>query len=193
MKAKRRDLKADKIRLVAERDEEYDRAWPQKPPKAFCLTRCAEYRKATTYTTPRPCACCARARNGVKLVSIRGGQSSTVPECYNRLRSPTVDTSYFTFEFCPALDDLMLYCPALVEEYDGENVCAECDSALHRDRIPRFALANDLYRSTGPASKPDTKDDFLLVYDTDEQFEDAMEEPSEPKTRSKGKGKGTAK
>lgn len=73
MKTKRRQIKADKIHLEAVRNDEYDRTWPQKPSKSFCLQRCAGYREATTYTIPQPCACCARARYGVKLLIIRVG------------------------------------------------------------------------------------------------------------------------
>ncbi|KIO16443.1 hypothetical protein M407DRAFT_232307, partial [Tulasnella calospora MUT 4182] len=43
--------------------------------------------------------------------------------------------------------------PAVLVEKDGVftfSVCDECDSALRRDQVPRFALVNDLFRDVLP-------------------------------------------
>lgn len=78
-----------------------------------------------------------------------------VPGCFDVLRVPEqcLFASDFTFFSFPVLSGLMLYRPAIVVvNYDHFQVvlCGDCHAMLSKGRMPRFALANGLYRGVLP-------------------------------------------
>jgi len=143
-------------------------SWPHKISREIVFKRLNEYLQGTLWSLPPPCAVCSRQIHETDVISlIVDGNTSSLPHHLDML----IITDPFIIQKCivqcnsaefvfghKTLDGLMLYKPA-VHLLPGGNacldVCAQCHSSLNRNVMPKFALANDLYRGQLPSQFTD--------------------------------------
>ncbi|KAF8511997.1 hypothetical protein JB92DRAFT_2931120 [Gautieria morchelliformis] len=145
-----------------------DRAdWPKVVPNDTILSCCRDYYNATMWTTPPMCASCARRRPFVPLIELVTARGLP-PPCNLELlrltdhwiiqRSIVNDHSnQFSFND-EVINGLMLHRDGLRQLEDGSTIvflCPDCHSSLTHEKVPRFALKNDLYRGRLPEESMD--------------------------------------
>ncbi|KAL1690788.1 hypothetical protein GGG16DRAFT_55089, partial [Schizophyllum commune] len=121
------------------------------------------------WTQPLLCACCSRRRQDADVAVYRWPEDD-VSENLELLR-PTdpeflrfYDRSEFVFGIS-GLDGLLLDKHGVILDYPHPRapsrtapalqLCGECSASLLRNKIPRFALANNLYRGVLPSELQD--------------------------------------
>jgi ATP-dependent exoDNAse (exonuclease V) alpha subunit len=167
-KAKRRADKLLNVKANHARIEEISSLWPS-PASQDVVFRCLhDYLDATKWKLPPPCAVCSRHRIDlpVQCILFQGPRktfplpldvlelndsyilSRCVPECL---------PDAFVYDFFE-LNGIMLYKPAVHCTSDKSAsmiICRDCHSSLVKKKMPKFALANKLYRGELP---PEFKD-----------------------------------
>ena len=139
-------------------------SWPERVPCEIIFKRLNEYFEGTQWTLPPPCAVCTCQIHDTEVMSIIvDGNSSFLPLHFDMLRvtdpfiiqNCTIHCNSAEFVFgCKALDSLMLYKQALHHLPGGNirlDICMQCHSSLSKGTMPKFALANNLYRGRLPS------------------------------------------
>jgi hypothetical protein len=138
-------------------------SWPQKVSREIVFKRLNEYFEGTMWTLPPPCAVCSQQIHDSEVTSIIiDSNASTLPHHLNVLSitDPFIirnciircNSAEFVFGY-QALDGLMLYKSAIRPATEGNvilDICTLCYSSLRRATMPKFALANSLYRGELP-------------------------------------------
>jgi ribosomal protein L31 len=141
---------------------------PHKISREIIFKRLNEYLDGTLWNLPPPCSVCSRQIHETEVTSlVVDGNSSTLPHHLDMLlitdpfliQHCIVQCNSAEFVFgCKSLDGLMLYKPAVHSSSGGNvrlDVCSQCHSCLCRGVMPKFALANDLYRGQLPVQFTD--------------------------------------
>ena len=120
------------------------------------------YRVATCYSQPLVCVSCGRARHDVLTHSVSFKHNDEPPLIIKRLSSSDPYLSHkmatnFKNEFgydCDSLSGFILCKNGITIEQDKNLIsltfCDECHSTLSKNKLPRLALANQLYRGHLP-------------------------------------------
>jgi hypothetical protein len=139
-------------------------SWPHRVARKVIFKRLNEYFEGTQWTLPPPCAVfsCQIHDTGVMSVII-DSNSPFLPLHFDLLfitdpfiiQNCIIQCNSAEFVFgCNALDSVMLYKPALHHLHGGNtrlNICMQCHSSLSKGAMPKFALANNLYRGNLPS------------------------------------------
>jgi len=137
-------------------------SWPERVWCEINFKHLNEYFEGTQWTLPPPCAVCTRQIHDTEVMSIIvDGKSSFLLLHMLRVTDPFIiqnciihcNSAEFVFG-CKALDSLMLYKPALHHLPRGNiclDICMQCHSCLSKGTMPKFALANNLYRGCLPS------------------------------------------
>ncbi|PPQ75657.1 hypothetical protein CVT26_001814 [Gymnopilus dilepis] len=133
--------------------------WPTLPSDEVLYQCMANYRAGTVYTIPHPCACCTRARHGVKdhVFLLDRNAPSLVEELNLSILVPSDPAAaHVPFPACPVscLSNFMLHPCGLTYDdttsFFSLHLCHDCLTSLKAARLPRFALANNLFRGELP-------------------------------------------
>ena len=158
-KKRRREEKQRAIKKRCEDDAQCEREWPCVVSKDVVVRCLDNYRTSSQWTEPRICAVCARYQSDAEPIAVFPGESgldldqlsvhsgSVSWKNVDRTLSPA-----FAF-ICPRLRGLMLDKRGVVEDIETSaaiNLCQCCRTSLVRERMPQFALANNLYRGELP-------------------------------------------
>lgn len=169
-KHKRRELKIGQAQFEVNENEKLDSKWPIIPSHDHVLQCLANYRKTTTWSEPPTCACCAQMTPEINEIVLKTGEDCYPPAKFRKstriafellavksiYTSPTLVTAIVENEFVfssKVIDGLMLHQDGVLRADDiGAvlQICSECLSSLCSQKIPRFALANKLYRGRLP-------------------------------------------
>jgi hypothetical protein len=126
--------------------------WPVVADESVVLGCERNYHTGTAIKVPSTCACCDRARVGVDLLVV---DMDDLYEDYDFLEVLQVPSEYkkpFKFSLT-ALNGLMLSERGVVEA--GILLCKQCSVSLLAKEMPKYALANDLYRGVLPVEFQD--------------------------------------
>ena len=153
-KQTRREQRAAVISDAREAREAYVQAWPQVVPKDVVYGCLNAYYEGSQWTMPPVCCVCSRRQHGVEMHDVVLNVSEELPDYLSILRNE--DESLFPddeFLFTdPRLNGLVLDPDGLHvnEERTTLRVCHPCNGYLPRSLMPRYALANKLYRGRLP-------------------------------------------
>jgi hypothetical protein len=166
-KFKRRQEKDATIQCANEKVDAYEAAWPTQVSQAHIFECLNAYREGTVWKEPPICAICGQTSSGVKVVFFGGNASVPPPFSLDILQI----TDKFIIENCIVkcnsaefvfgsniFDGLMLDKAGISKSTLTEgslNCCPECHASMRRNKIPRMALANNLYRGVLPAQFED--------------------------------------
>ena len=133
---------------------EYIRSWPQLVPRDV-LTGCLNaYYEATQLRIPLVCCVCSRQQFDVETREIVLSAEADLPDYFSTLEamSPSLHNE---FTFSDSRFDGLALDPNGMETNTGTgdtklSVCCPCYVYLIRGSMPRFALANKLYRGRLP-------------------------------------------
>jgi hypothetical protein len=136
-------------------------SWPQKISQEVALQCFTDYREGTVWTKGSVCAVCSRSQyrpaasffdvseglNDLHLEMLRICDQFVILHCIVQQLSLE-----FTFGHVD-LDGLMLCKEGIICNGDDCQICVcnTCESSLHSNRMPRLALANNLYRGQLPS------------------------------------------
>ncbi|KAI6044160.1 hypothetical protein EDC04DRAFT_462744 [Pisolithus marmoratus] len=137
LKNARRDIKLLRIAAARQASVEYDHDWPEVTSTSVVLHCLNQYYERSMWTEPAVCA----------LDVLRLRDLFIITKCIVQNLSPRFNYAY------PALNGLMLDHRGVVCDEKGEAallLCRDCSMSLSKERIPRFALANGLYRGELP-------------------------------------------
>ena len=160
IKEKRRLDKDAMIQNARGEINTYEAAWPTQVSQA-CIIECLNaYREGTIWKDPSICAVCGQGSSAVKVVHFGTNEpppfsleilqvtdNFIIENCI--LKCNSVD---FVFG-CNIFDGFMLDRAGISACTSSEgdlNCCAECYAFLRRSKVPRMALANNLYRGVLP-------------------------------------------
>ena len=128
--------------------------WPQKVDNKVILECLSNYRKSYIWKPPKICCVCGLERHSIGQFDIlRVGKS---PISFDVLRCDEKDDFLhlqceFNNNFLNgALLDIKGFVTTGTGEYDTVQLCGECHSSLNRKQMPKFSLANKLYRGNLP-------------------------------------------
>ena len=132
----------------------YVHSWPQPVPRDVVLNCLSAYCKATQLKIPLICCVCSRQQFEVKVHDVLLNAGTSLPDYFSIL-TVTSPSSHGEFRFADSrLDGLMLDSNGI--EYNSASgdtklrICHPCYAYLPRSSMPRFALANNLYRGHLP-------------------------------------------
>lgn len=137
-------------------------AWPSTIPQNVVLERLSDYYVGTQWTEPPVCAVCSRYERSCVTVELASDDFFGYHLDLLRITDPfiiracIVQSVSASFAFGhDALDGLMLHKAGV--EFDavsgaavGVKICCHCRCSLAKTKVPRLALANDLYRGSLP-------------------------------------------
>jgi hypothetical protein len=153
-KRTRREKREVTVSGVREAQDAYVRSWPQVIPKDVVHECLNAHYEGSQWTMPPICCVCSRRQHAVEMHNIVLNTNKELPEYLSTLRNE--DESLFpddTFKFTdPRLNGLILDPDGLQvdEERTTLHVCHPCNGYLPRSLMPRYALANKLYRGRLP-------------------------------------------
>ena len=133
--------------------------WPQKVPMDIVYKRLRGYWDVMNISPPLPCGVCDRVMDKSRLIPVLIGSSE-----FNNLHWTLLKTAspkmieLFGFEFDdPVLSGCVLYPESFKSSSDGRviDVCVDCHTSLSKKRLPKFSLANSLYRGRLPSEFAD--------------------------------------
>ena len=150
----RRDKHGAAISGAQETREEHIRSWPQVIPQDVVYGCLNAYYKDSQWTMPPVCCVCSRRQHDTEMHEIVLNANEPVPTYLSILHSDC-ETLFPDDEFKfvdPRLNGLMLDPDGLqiCEKYTILRVCHPCNGYLPRSLMPRYALANKLYRGRLP-------------------------------------------
>ena len=134
--------------------EECIRSWPQVVPRNIVCESLNAYYEGSQWSTPQVCCVCSRRQHDVEMHDVVLNADSELPDYLSILRND--DESLFPdeeFQFTdPRLNGLVLDPNGLQIglEHTKLQVCHPCNGYLPRSVMPRYALANKLYRGRLP-------------------------------------------
>lgn len=160
-KLERHELKQERVTNSKKQLEDLKENWPQIVPKDVIYQCLNAYREGTIWKTPAVCAVCAQHSENIETILL----TEDVTTKYNlellriqdewmleKCIDPTTGLSDFANDH-KTLQNLMIDKAGIhVDKKAGTtfDLCAECHSSLTRKRIPRFSLANRIYRGKLP-------------------------------------------
>ena len=130
-------------------------SWPNKVPAALVKKCCNSYRKRTIWKKPVCCAICGHQKHGIGISTYTLKDSkASMPTRFNCLKVQTGShfdgTKHFQYGH-NGIDGMML-CPNGIQQVNvNENkgfmihLCDLCDSSLTCQKLPKYALANNLF------------------------------------------------
>lgn len=135
--------------------------WPQEITRELEISCMRNYWKALKYVSPLECAVCLRCREGAKLSQFSVNPATMKPLNLSLLavRDPFIIQSVLrrcSPEFVyghDLLDGLFLSQGGICDDGNGGHlmrVCSDCESSLLSCKMPRLAIANNLYRGRLP-------------------------------------------
>ena len=162
----RRMRKLDNIQLLMDADTDYASSWPQVTPDSVIFKCLDDYRSATQWKAPPVCAVCARSHDVLHTdLEISSDINVPLPNNFDILTSPLVcnfplsQFKYIHFCICPDSSTIILDPQGLRLKPSDTcssdsclivSTCTECETSLRNRKVPRFALANNLYRGELP-------------------------------------------
>lgn len=142
-----------------------DETWPNVVSDDVVHACLKDYVDGMKWEEPPVCACCARSTRGIEYSAVDSRDPSfrtlklDTLAVYNAELSQVIregaDDSFWDIT---ELDNLLLEKKGIERGEDGSVVlcfCQECRSALHSGKMPRLALANNLYRGRLPSEFED--------------------------------------
>ncbi len=154
-KAQRRSDKFENHENENHQAAEFAASWPSMVSKETVFECLKAYREATIWKEPRVCAICGQYMNDLQRTLV--DDATACPLNLNLLRVPE---EFFIRRDSPEflhnlrqLDGLMLErrgIERLTENQVALLICRECHSSVKKSKMPRFALANNLYRGILP-------------------------------------------
>ena len=153
-KQARRNKHATAIADSRAGQEAYVQSWPQVVPKDIVYECLNAYYQGTRWMTPAVCCVCSRRQHDVEICDIVVRADEEIPGYFSILRNE--DVSLFPdddFHFADARFNGLVLDPDGLQVSAGLttlHVCLPCHGYLPRSLMPRFALANRLYRGRLP-------------------------------------------
>ena len=160
-KKKRRLEKDVMIQSAKSKIDAYEAAWPTQVSQTHIFECLNAYREGTIWRDPPICAVCGQSSQSVEVVHY--GQDTTPPpfsleilqvvdifiieNCVLKCNSPEFIFGCYVFDGL-MLDKAGVSVSTLTE--GSLNCCPECYVSLRRNKVPRMALANKLYRGVLP-------------------------------------------
>ena len=146
--------RAQKRRLNIESDLNFDKEislnWPVIPYEETVYHYLAAYQAGAIWKLPHPCACCVHTQHGAQTEAISLDDPESLYQDLNLelLRKLSSSCPPFTPPPIPQFSDLLLHSSGFsFNVVDGCNLlylCKECVSQLRSNKMPTFALANNL-------------------------------------------------
>jgi len=136
-------------------------AWPEAVPDETILGCLKDYHAASQWKPPPVCAVCSRSRSDLCYETINVTYENIAQYSRLRVSDKTLLRLSEDDEFkygCPLLDGLLLERADLTDISDLNAVlicCSDCRNALQKGKMPKFALANNLYTGRLPAEFDD--------------------------------------
>jgi hypothetical protein len=132
--------------------------WPQIPPKSVVLNCLRSYRQSTIFSVPVPCTSCTRLDYDTPVSPLIINSSIVEDLNLNLLLAPVHLRSHFVNDHA-ILTGLMLDNRGLshdvVNNTSTLSFCDECLSSLRKNKLPKYSLANSLYRGQLPSKFAD--------------------------------------
>ena len=158
MKGKGKQIRREKREMAVsdarEVRETYVKSWPQAISKDIVYRCLNAYYTGSQWVMPPVCCVCSRRQHGVDMYDMVVNPNEEIPGYFSILRNE--DMSPFSdddFRFTDSrLNGLMLD-PSGLQSDNGHttlHICYPCNGYLPRSLMPRFALANQLYRGHLP-------------------------------------------
>lgn len=127
--------------------------WPQTISEDVVFECLNNYRNAVVWKRPKVCCICSLERQDVENVTIK--RNSDLPFSFDKLRifPHTGDGRVMLGNMDNRLNDVMLEIKGLgvlTTDINVLQVCSSCHRSLERNHLPKFALANNLYRGKLP-------------------------------------------
>ena len=148
----------DESEAVGERDLGL---WPPKHDEKFRISKMRQYWEATKYKVPPLCAVCARSRMTAKVEKI-----VIEKESYDKLNMHLLKISdehilkkvrqgqtHFCYENVNIHEHFLSKDAVGIREGAKEvcaSICDECQRSLQQGKLPKYSLANNLYRGELP-------------------------------------------
>jgi hypothetical protein len=160
-KLARRELKQSQVREQAQMSFDRQQQWPMRVADETVLSCLRQYYEGSNWTQPPVCAVCAQYQLDCELIDLSSVDFSALNLESLRIRDPFIITkcvvqplsTSFSFN-SPLLDGLMLDKSGVFVDDSSDarlTICSVCRAALSKpDCMPRFALANNLYRGELP-------------------------------------------
>ena len=142
--------------------------WPQIVSREVVWHCLHNYHQGTQWSLPPPCAVCSRQIFDLENVPVLVPHQHKTPPLHLDM---LVVTDPFIIQYCivqclsadfifghDALDCLMLYKDSVHVSLSGDaivDICLHCHSSLTKAEMPKFALANHLYRGSLPSQFSD--------------------------------------
>lgn len=126
--------------------------WPTVPSSDTIYDCLRQYRLKSQWSPGQICAACSRSRYGVPMLKYSLGNVTQVIDDLNLhlLENIKLHKSPFFSKLPIAFDNILLDSRGItgVEPFQDLHLCSDCDSSLKKNEIPRFALANNLFRGS---------------------------------------------
>ena len=159
-KLERKHNKLSDIQYKKQNLDDYAAAWPSQVPQSHIWKCLDAYRQGTIWVDPPVCAVCGQGSENIKEVQVGQNTKDSLSLEVLRLTDDFIirncvikcNSAKFTYGNI-LLDGLMLDKQGIHEcnTYDAKlNICSECYITLTHNKMPRLALANNLYRGTLP-------------------------------------------
>ena len=156
MRQTRRENHMSSVETAHETRDAYIHSWPQQISKDVVFNCISAYYEATQLKIPPTCCVCSRQQLNVEMHQVSLSTDDRLPDYLSILS--VEDNPFFSkdeFQFMDSrLNGLMLD-PNGIEANTAAggtklHVCHPCHTYLPRSSMPRFALANELYRGRLP-------------------------------------------
>lgn len=127
--------------------------WPQKISEDVVLECLNNYRRGVEWKRPKVCCVCSLERQEVENITIK--RSGTLPFSFDLLRvfPSTTSANVMLKDMDERLNNVVLEIKGLGDITPDINVlqlCSSCRRSLEKNHLPKFALANNLYRGRLP-------------------------------------------
>jgi len=140
--------------LLAEKNNS-SLTWPQKVNQGIVFDSIQNYYNGSQWQPPLVCAICARQRSDLNIHQLQIKNNECLPLNLSKLHvnDPFILKNKAVNDFVyetSMLNGLMLERLGLSSDLSSLNACSDCHSSLSKNKMPRFALANNLYRGLLP-------------------------------------------
>lgn len=168
-KSQRRFDKVEQVLETYRHHQQEVKDWPTQVPCNIIFNCLDSYRQGTIWVPPPICVACARSSAEVSMVTVENDRQCHlvannpkpvsldldilsiadpyILKCLTQSQSPV-------FQFhSPAIEHLMLHKQGIVSILDSSAViqlCPDCFHSLSNHKLPKFALANNIFRGSLP-------------------------------------------